>query len=73
MPDLFPLMVLWLMLGSVVTAWYMLMPLADTDGKRQFAALVGDEGIMRVMLACALFIVLLWPMFFKPPNAGGNL
>jgi len=73
MPDLFSLMALWLTLGSLVAAWYMLTPLADADGKRQFAALVDDEGILRVMLACALFIALLWPvLFFKPPNVGGN-
>ncbi len=69
MPDLFSLMALWLTLGSLVTAWYMLTPLADADGKRQFAALVDDEGILRVRLACALVIVLLWPvLFFKPPQ-----
>ncbi len=69
MPDLFPLTALWLTLGSLVTAWYMLLPLTDADGKRQFAALVDDEGILRVMLASALFIVLFWPaLFFKPPQ-----
>ncbi len=31
-------------------------PLTDADGGRQFAALVHDEGILRVMLGCALFI-----------------
>ena len=71
MPNLSFLIAIWLMLGSAVTAWYMLMPLADASGKRQFAALVDDEGILRVMLACALFIVLLWPvLFFKPPTGG---
>lgn len=34
MPDLFPLMAFWLAIGSAVTAWYMLTPLADADGKR---------------------------------------
>jgi len=53
------LIAVWLLLGSLVTAWHMLMPLADASGKRQFAALVDDEGILRVMLACALFIALL--------------
>jgi hypothetical protein len=62
-----------LLLGSLVTAWHMLTPLAEEGGKRQFAALVDDEGMLRVMLACALFIVLLWPvLFFKPPHLGGK-